>query len=183
MIKVIAFDLVGVLVKEKNMSMTFEEQELERLFGSNISDNEYLDEAKKVISNNNIIKEKTMNILNNLYEIKDKDLLNNLKNKYPYIKLAVATNHLSKIRNFISKEFKNIDEIFISAEMNKVKPNKDFYEEIMKRFNCNSDEILFLDDNIENIKGADKCGFKTIYVDKNMNLFKEIIKIIDKETY
>ena len=37
MIKVIAFDLVGVLVKEKNIELSEEESKLERLFGPNLN--------------------------------------------------------------------------------------------------------------------------------------------------
>ena len=42
MIKVIAFDLVGVLVSEKDINMSFEEEKIERLYGPNINDLDYL---------------------------------------------------------------------------------------------------------------------------------------------
>ena len=38
MIKVIAFDLVGVLVNERDIVLSDEEEKLERLFGPNLSD-------------------------------------------------------------------------------------------------------------------------------------------------
>ena len=41
MIKVIAFDLVGVLVNEKDIELTLEEDKLERMFGSNRNDSDY----------------------------------------------------------------------------------------------------------------------------------------------
>ena len=180
MIKVIAFDLVGVLVKEKDIQLTDLESQLERLFGPNISDLEYLSYAKNIVDDENLIKNTTKNIINKLYEIKDINLLDNLRNKYPNIKLVLATNHLTMINDYINKNF-IFDNIFISADMHKIKPNKDFYYEIMDKMNCNPNEILFLDDNKDNIEGAKNCGLNTILVDKNMSIYEEIIKYIDKK--
>ena len=51
MIKVIAFDLVGVLVNERDIVLSNEEEKLERLFGPNLSDEDYLKKAKEIIYN------------------------------------------------------------------------------------------------------------------------------------
>ena len=51
MIKVIAFDLVGVLVNEKDIVLSDEEEKLERLFGPNLSDEDYLKKAKEIVCN------------------------------------------------------------------------------------------------------------------------------------
>ena len=173
MIKTVAFDLVGVLVKEKDIQLTDLESKLERLFGPNISDLEYLNDARKIVNDENLIKNTTKNIINKLYEIKYSNLLDNLRNKYPNIKLVLATNHLSMINDYINKKF-FFDNIFISADMHKIKPNNDFYYEIIDKMNCNPNEILFLDDNKDNIEGASNCGLITILVDKNMDLYEEI---------
>lgn len=176
MIKVIAFDLVGVLVREKNIEMTPEEEKLERLFGPNKSDSEYLIEARKIIPKDVVAMRTTLNILNNLYEVKDKKLLSKLREKYPDIKIIIVTNHLSRIRNFIGEALgvQNIDKIFISADIHKIKPNRDFYEEVIDKMNCKPEEILFLDDNKENVSGAELSGMKAIKVNKEMNLYEEI---------
>ena len=47
MIKVIAFDLVGVLVSEKDIELSEVEEKLERMFGPNLNDEDYLKQAKK----------------------------------------------------------------------------------------------------------------------------------------
>ena len=49
MIKVIAFDLVGVLVSEKDIELSEVEEKLERMFGPNLNDEDYLKQAKKII--------------------------------------------------------------------------------------------------------------------------------------
>jgi hypothetical protein len=42
MIKMIAFDLVGVLVSEKDIELTEVENKLERMFGPNINDSDFI---------------------------------------------------------------------------------------------------------------------------------------------
>lgn len=49
MIKVVAFDLVGVLVREKDIKLSEVEEKLERMFGPNLNDSDYLVEARKII--------------------------------------------------------------------------------------------------------------------------------------
>ena len=49
MIKVIAFDLVGVLIKETNLPLNEIEAKIERLFGPNTSDKEFVDFVKKIL--------------------------------------------------------------------------------------------------------------------------------------
>lgn len=175
MIKVIAFDLVGVLVKEKDIELSSAESKLERMFGPNYNDTDYLKKGKLIIGENII--ETTKNIIHTLYEVKNKLLIKTIKSNYPYIKIVIATNHLSYIRSFIEENFDIIylDDVVISAEINKIKPNADFYEYLLHKFNINPNELLFLDDNIENINGADKLGINTIKVEKNMDLLNEIL--------
>ena len=181
MIKVIAFDLVGVLVTEKDILLSNEEDKLERMFGDNLNDADYIIEARKIINKDSIIMKTTENLIDKLYQVKDKDLFKNLKEKYPNIKIIIATNHVSFVRNFIGESFgiDYLDDVLISAEIHKIKPNKDFYDFILKKYNLLPEELLFLDDNIKNINGADVLNIKTIKVDKDTNLFLEIQKIIE----
>ena len=103
MIKVIAFDLVGVLVSERDVVLTKEEEQLERMFGPNINDSDYLINARKIISKDSIIIRMTEDIIDKIYNIRDKNLFYNLKNKYKDKKIVIATNHVSFIRNYIGK--------------------------------------------------------------------------------
>lgn len=172
MIKVIAFDFVGVLVREKDIEMDEVESKIERLFGPNVSDLEYLKKAKLLSSGDTI--SITKNLINKLYEVKDKNLLNKINKDFPSIKIIIATNHVSFIRDFIEKEF-IVDDIIISAEINMIKPNSNFYNYLLGKYKIEASELLFLDDNIENIDGADKLGINTIKVDKNINIYEEIL--------
>ena len=177
MIKVIAFDLVGVLVGEKNNVLNETEDKLERLFGPNINDDDYIIRAKEIIGDSNI-ELITKNIINKLYRIREENLIENLRKKYPDIKIIIATNHLSYVKDFINQKF-DVDDVIISAEINKIKPNIDFYQFILDKYNLNSNELLFLDDNIENVEGAKNLGINVIKVEKEMSLLKEIEKYME----
>lgn len=178
MIKVIAFDLVGVLVRETVFPLNEIENKIERLFGPNKNDNEFFNLVKTNVidvSNEEIISI-VNKIINSIYEVKfDYYKLNLLKEKYPDIKLVVATNHVSFIQEYILKSFKNIfDKIYISANMNVIKPDSEFYNNILKDLNIYPEEMLFLDDSDRNIVGAKQCEINTIHVTKQVDILNEI---------
>ena len=180
MIKVIAFDLVGVLVTEKDIDFPTEEDKLERMFGANISDDEYIKSARKIIDDEQKVINITKEIINKLYEVKDKDLFKKIKKKNNDIKIVIATNHVSFVKDFIYKHFDNayIDDIFISAEIHKVKPNADFYKAILDKYNIKPNELLFVDDSQTNIDGAKALKINTIKIEKDSNVSYEIINYL-----
>lgn len=173
MIKVIAFDLVGVLVTEKEINLNDTEEKLERLFGANISDEDYINKAS-LITNENII-DITKNIINKLYVVKDRDIFRKIKEKYQ-VKIIIATNHVSYIKDYIinNLDIENIDDIIISAKINKIKPNKDFYEYILDKYNIKNNELLFIDDNIKNINAAASMNINTIKVNKDTDILEKL---------
>ena len=178
MIKVIAFDLVGVPVREKDLELNEIEKKIERLFGPNKSDEEFLGLVKQNIiqtSDEEIISI-VNKIINSIYEIKfGIDKLKLIKVIHPDIKLIVATNHLSFIHDYILKTFgKLFDNIYISANMNAIKPDCEFYAKILSDLNISPEEMLFLDDSERNIVGAQQCKINSIHVTKQSDLLSEI---------
>lgn len=178
MIKVIAFDLVGVIVSEKDIYLTEEESKLERMFGPNKSDSDYLQEARKIVKKDSIIIRITKDIIDRLYHNKQENLFKNIKIKFPKVKIIIATNHVSYVKDFINKNFdiEYLDDIIISAEINEIKPDKEFYEYILDKFSLLPNELLFLDDNTDNVEGAKKLGINTIKVNKDMDIYDEIVR-------
>lgn len=176
MIKVIAFDFVGVLVSEKDVNLSETEDRLERLFGPNISDEDYLNMGCKYEKNKKKLINITKGIINKLYKINDLYLLKNIKKIDKNIKIVIATNHVSYIRQYIKDNFDNkyLDDIIISSEIHEIKPNKEFYRYILNKYDLNPEELLFLDDNESNILGAKTMGINTIKVDENTDVLKEI---------
>lgn len=176
MIKVVAFDLVGVLVNERDIVLSNEEEKLERLFGPNLSDDDYLKKAKEIVCNEKNIVNTTEVLINKLYKVKDKDIFKKIKKINSKVKVVIATNHVSFVKEFINSHFdiNYLDDLIISAEINRIKPNLDFYEFILNKYKINATELLFLDDNIKNINGANVLGIKTIRVEKSINMIDKI---------
>lgn len=176
MIKVIAFDLVGVLVNERDIVLSNEEEKLERLFGPNLSDGDYLKKAKEIVCNEENIVNITKTLINKLYKVKDREIFKKVKEINSDVKIVIATNHVSFVKDFINSHFdvSYLDDLIISAEINRIKPNLDFYEFILDKYKINANELLFLDDNIENVNGAKKLGIQTIKVEKNSNLVSKV---------
>lgn len=181
MIKVVAFDLVGVLVNEKDMELSKTEEKLERMFGPNLNDADYLIEARKIIEKDSIIMNITETLIDKLYKVKDREIFKKVKEKNENVKVIIATNHLSFVRNFIGESFNvdYLDDLIISAEIHKIKPNSEFYKYILDKYNIDSKELLFIDDNIDNVNAAKKLGINTIKVEKHTDLIKEISEFID----
>lgn len=181
MIKLIAFDLIGVLVSEKDIDLTPEEDKLERLFGPNKNDSDYLFEGRKIIPKDAVLIRTTEGIIEKLYEVKDLKLFSKLRVKYPHLKFVIATNHVSYVRNYIGEnlDINYLDDIIISAEINKIKPNLDFYQEITNRTNILAEETLFVDDNQQNVDGALKAGMKAIKINREDDVYDKIISFLD----
>ena len=180
MIKIIAFDLIGVLAAEKQIELTQDEDKLERLFGPNKSDEEFLEIAQNKIGKDKPILEMSEDIVSKLYRVRQENVFEILKKTYPEIKIVISTNHISFVKKFIKSSFNTelLDDIIISAEIGKIKPNVDFYQHILDKFKIKKEELLFLDDNKDNIEGAALLGINTIKVEREMDLVEEIKKII-----
>ena len=176
MIKVVAIDFVGVLVRERDIELDAIEDKLERMFGDNYNDIIYDNKAKQLT--NESISNITLNIFDKLYEPIDKNIFLKLKKEFNNIIFIVASNHVSYVKEYISKTFNNLDDIVISAEIGSIKPNKEFYEYILNKHNIKPNELLFIDDNIDNVNGASIIGINTIKVDKTTDLFKELYTTI-----
>ncbi len=136
MIKVIAFDLVGVLIR----------------------DNEEIE-----ISIN---------------------LLKELKKRYSNIKILIATNYGTAIREKINEIFGDdyIDDLIISGEIMKYKPNSDFYEYILEKHNIKASELLFLDDSFVNVESAKKLGINSFKIEEDSKILELVIKYLDEQT-
>lgn len=180
MIKVIAFDLVGVLVSEKDIELSEVEEKLERMFGPNLNDEDYLKQAKKIVEKDLEVINTTKVLINKLYKVKDKKIFKKINEINENVKIIIATNHLSFVKDFIKESFNidYLDDIIISAEIHKIKPNLDFYQYILNKYSIESKELLFLDDNINNINGAQALEINTIKIEKDTNLIDEISKFI-----
>ena len=72
------------------------------------------------------------------------------------------------------------DDKIISGDVGLAKPDIKIYELAIQKFNLVPEESLFIDDKIENIKGAEKVGIQTIHLEQPKalkNLIKKFISI------
>ena len=108
------------------------------------------------------------------------DLALNIKQKgYPiYLLSNFPGDQFEKYRlqNSFLDEF---DDRIISGDVGLAKPDIKIYQLAIKKFNLNPEESLFIDDKIENTRGAEQVGIKTIQLQKPEDLDKEIRKFID----
>ncbi|MFA5303080.1 MAG: HAD-IA family hydrolase [Candidatus Nanoarchaeia archaeon] len=154
MIKVIAFDLVGVLVKDSK-------------FNSDIEG------SKELI--------KSLKIINNSYAPKNLRIFEEIKKIDKNLKLVIATNNVPLIRQWIGNNFstKFIDKIYISSELGYRKPSPEFFKKILKDYNIKPEELLLIDDMQRNILGAKALGIKAVLLKNFRDLKKEVLKKLE----
>ena len=118
----------------------------------------------------------TKDIIENIYDMREYDIFEHL----PKIKLAIASNHLSAINIWIDNmELRErFDYILISADCGIEKPNREFYEKLIANLKEKPEDILFVDDDQENIEAAKKSGLSVLLYDNSKNLTQEVIKYL-----
>lgn len=107
------------------------------------------------------------NVLKLLAKLKEKGysiyLLSNINaDMYDYIKDSVL--------------FKLVDGYILSYLEHQIKPYEAIYKTLIKRYNINPNESIFIDDNDKNIKTANKLGFIGAKVESDN--YNSIIKIL-----
>jgi HAD superfamily hydrolase (TIGR01549 family) len=108
-------------------------------------------------------------------------LLKMLKNKFP---LFALSNTNSCHVNAINRHLKNkhhihdvkelFDNVYYSHELGLGKPDKEIFEYVLNDTKLFSKNILFIDDNLENIQTSKELGFQTIHLSEQKNLAEEL---------
>ena len=101
------------------------------------------------------------------------DLLKNLRKKYRLFLLSNTSSiHITQVNKILeaSTGVKKLDDlfekVFVSYEMGLMKPDPQIYQDLLDEAGLKAEETLFLDDNLDNIKGAQTLGIATIHVQK-----------------
>jgi len=116
----------------------------------------------------------------NLYKILStypevKKTLEELKRKN--FKLAILSNGTPDLLNQLVKsnsleEFFN--DIFSIETVGIYKPNADVYNIPIKKYNILKNEVLFLSSNTWDVSGGGNFGYKSIWVNRNNNIFDNL---------
>ncbi|MGZ2369966.1 HAD family hydrolase [Ancylomarina sp. YFZ004] len=73
--------------------------------------------------------------------------------------------------------FKEFEGVVVSGEEKLVKPDQKLFQILLDRYELIPEESLFIDDNLDNIKAANRMGFETIHIQPEMNLIVELKKM------
>ena len=188
-IRAIIFDLGAVLlninydktIEEfkklgiKNSSSFYSKKEQTNLFNlletGKISEEDFITEVRKECkcgSENKILSAWNIMILDlPKHRI---SLLQHLNKKYDiYILSNTNSIHISEFRKKIGEtkyqEFYNLfNKVYYSHEIGFRKPNKEAFQLILDENNLIADEVLFIDDSPQHIKGAKNLGIKTYHL-------------------
>ena len=182
MVKAIAFDLWGCLLKENDCSMTEQEEILEKQFWNLNNDKEYFAWATKTLSlSEEQIKAILSPIWKKLYSLKEPWIFEKILKKYPKINFAIATNHISGVRESLEYLWilKKCQTVLISWDCGYEKPEAWFYQLLSEQLWLSADEILFIDDKKDNTEGAEKFWLKTLYYRRENSLSEDILSYLD----
>ncbi|MCP4520280.1 MAG: HAD family phosphatase [Cytophagales bacterium] len=101
------------------------------------------------------------------------DLIQELQQKYRIFVLSnTSSPHIVDVNEILQKatgvqDLKDLcEKAYYSYDIAMRKPDAEIYEYVLKDSNLKAEETLFLDDNSDNIVGAQKLGIHTILVQK-----------------
>jgi 2-haloacid dehalogenase len=103
--------------------------------------------------------------------------LYSIKEKYPVYGLTNWSAETFPVALERFPFFGVFDGIVVSGEEKMIKPDRQFFQLLLDRYNITAPHTLFIDDNPKNIKAADAMGFTTIHIQEQTNLLKELRKI------
>lgn len=178
-IKAIAFDMIGVFLKENDFKLNSTEIIIEKYIG-NINNQEQMFNfyEKELNIPKKEIQKHLLNICDNLYELREPDIFKKLPKN---LKFAIASNFPCELHNIINR-LKIRDQfnfILISNDIGIGKPDLKFYEILCKGLKEKPENILFIDDTLNNIEGAKKIGLQTIYYQRQELLSKSILNYME----
>lgn len=99
-----------------------------------------------------------------LYDPVNIDIANIIKNLKQKYKLIIMSNSCPELKeNVESNDFYDIfDKKYFSYDTGLKKPNKDFFEHVLKENNLKAEECIFVDDAPKNVDSANEIGMKGI---------------------
>lgn len=96
------------------------------------------------------------------------------KDGYRIYLLSNISRHFAENSDKI-EIFKEFDGLVFSGSIGLVKPNRDIFEYILEKYNLNSNETLFIDDNKQNVNTAEDLGIKSLLFTGNSKDVMEFI--------
>lgn len=106
------------------------------------------------------------------------DIIKELKKKG--YKIALLSNNSIELRQkLINDEIIDLfDEIVISAEVGYQKPQPEIFNILFKKLEVKSSEVIFIDDTLKSLEGADKIGYIPLLFKDNKSLKIKLSKLL-----
>ncbi|HEY5220583.1 MAG TPA: HAD family phosphatase [Candidatus Paceibacterota bacterium] len=193
MIKVIIFDIGGVLLdSKKSFDGIYEEfareigappeqlvkmhnDYLDRMLYGKISANDFFSLIKKKFKTKRDLKKAWVTIAMSRI-IPNKALLKVVDKLRPRYRVAILSN-VTQIRGFVDEGFElysHFDRAFLSYKLKMKKPSKRIYLYALKSLKARPDEAVFIDDKEANLKVARELGIQCIQFNNNAQLKNEL---------
>ena len=179
----IAFDLWGCLLKENDIKMTSQEKILEKEFWNLNSDQKYFSWASQTLSLSELdIKKILSPLFQKLYSLREEWIFRKISEKHPYMTFAIASNHISQVKESLNNLWilEKCNIVLISWDCGYEKPLKGFYELLLNKSWLSAKNILFVDDNKENIQWASDVWLKTLHYRYWTSLSESILNYLAK---
>jgi epoxide hydrolase-like predicted phosphatase len=96
---------------------------------------------------------------------------------------AVLSNYFPTLRKKIIEEWQIDDafhHLFISSEIGLMKPNPEIYELVLERIGFEANQTVFIDDFIENVKGAKEVGMHGILFESPEQVKRELNELLNR---
>jgi len=104
------------------------------------------------------------------------ELINELKSRgYKLFLCSNAAESFHKYEDSI-EAFKLLDAKIVSADIKAVKPDKEFFDYVLKTYDLKAEECFFIDDLATNIKGAYECGIDGYQYNGNAGLLRKFME-------
>ena len=92
-------------------------------------------------------------------------LLQELRGRVPqYLLSNTNATHYDYFRHRYARALAPLDRLFASCEMGRRKPEPQAFEHVARATGVPLDRMLFLDDTVANLEGAQALGMKTVHV-------------------
>lgn len=179
--------MVGAYVSDEEDKALIEEVVFDRLYwdrldSGDISDKEVVSAIKTRLPERlwDVSEKIYYNWIYNIPEIEGmSELIDRIKNRY-----NVKVYLLSNISNYFASHseeipiLKKLDGCVFSAPIGIVKPNREIFEHLCKAYKLSPEETLFIDDRLDNIEGALRCGLKGYIFDGDVNRLRDYLDSI-----
>ncbi len=106
--------------------------------------------------------------------VENAELVVKLRGRY---KLGILSNASFRQARELGDLYDAFDAIVLSEEVGTSKPKKEAYEKVLSDLGVSPEEAIFIDDSLENVKGAERLGMKSVLYEDPKKLKESLRKM------